>query len=169
MGHFVASSVLCLWWAVKVGGYVDVECVPGWVSAMTIFSTRLTMPDNRVVTVPKGNVFGNTMTNYSEEKLRRIDLVIGIGYSSDLRLAKQLLIVLLEQHPKILKEPAHTVAVSELADSSVNFVVRPWVNASDYWPVRFELMETIKLRFDESGIEIPFPQMTIHSNGSSEL
>ncbi|GGY57173.1 mechanosensitive ion channel protein [Bacterioplanes sanyensis] len=166
LSHFAAGTMLILFRPFKVGDYVEVDGVAGSVSRITIFSTRLTTPDNRVVTVPNGNVFGNTMTNYSEEKLRRIDLVIGIDYGSDLRLAKQLLIDLLERHPKILKDPAHTVAVSELADSSVNFVVRPWVKAEDYWPVRFELLETIKLRFDEAGIEIPFPQMTIHSNSS---
>lgn len=162
LSHFAAGVMLIMFRPFKVGDYVEVDGVAGSVDRISIFSTRLKTPDNRVVTVPNGNVFGNTMVNYSEEKTRRIDLVIGIAYGSDLLLAKQILIDLLEQHPQVLKDPAWRVAVSELADSSVNFVVRPWVKAEDYWNVRFELIESIKLTFDAKGIEIPFPQMTVH-------
>lgn len=162
LSHFAAGVMLILFRPLRVGDYVEVDGVAGSVDRITIFSTRLKTPDNRVVTVPNGNVFGNTMVNYSEEPTRRIDLIIGISYGSDLLKAKQILIDMVENHPLILKDPAWRVAVSELADSSVNFVVRPWVKAEDYWTVRFELIESIKLKFDEEGIEIPFPQMTVH-------
>lgn len=162
LSHFAAGVMLILFRPFRVGDYVEVDSVAGSVDRITIFSTRLKTPDNRVVTIPNGNVFGNTMVNYSEEKTRRIDLVIGIAYGSNLLKAKQILIDLVEGHPLILKDPEYRVAVSELADSSVNFVVRPWVKSEDYWTVRFELMETIKLTFDKEGIEIPFPQLSIH-------
>jgi small conductance mechanosensitive channel len=166
LSHFAAGVMLILFRPFRVGDYVEVDSVAGSVDRITIFSTRLKTPDNRVVTIPNGNVFGNTMVNYSEEKTRRIDLVIGIAYGSNLLKAKQILIDLVEGHPLILKDPVYRVAVSELADSSVNFVVRPWVKSEDYWTVRFELMETIKLTFDKEGIEIPFPQLSIHMDKS---
>lgn len=164
LSHFAAGVMLIVFRPFKLGDYVEVGGVAGSVDKISIFSTRLKTPDNKVVTVPNGNIFGNTMTNYSEESTRRIDLVVGISYGSDLLKAKSLLDEIVGSHEKVLKDPAYRIAVSELADSSVNFIVRPWVNAADYWDVRFELLETIKLRFDAEGIEIPFPQMALHIN-----
>lgn len=164
LAHFAAGVMLIVFRPFKLGDYVEVGGVAGSVDKISIFSTRLKTPDNKVVTVPNGNIFGNTMTNYSEESTRRIDLVVGISYDSDLLKAKSLLDEIVGKHDKVLKDPAYRIAVSELADSSVNFIVRPWVNAADYWDVRFELLETIKLRFDAEGIEIPFPQMALHIN-----
>lgn len=164
LSHFAAGVMLIVFRPFKLGDYVEVGGVAGSVDKISIFSTRLKTPDNKVVTVPNGNIFGNTMTNYSEESTRRIDLVVGISYGSDLLKAKHLLDDIVGSHDKVLKDPAYRIAVSELADSSVNFIVRPWVNAADYWGVRFELLETIKLRFDAEGIEIPFPQMALHIN-----
>lgn len=164
LAHFAAGVMLIVFRPFKLGDYVEVGGVAGSVDKISIFSTRLKTPDNKVVTVPNGNIFGNTMTNYSEESTRRIDLVVGISYDSDLLKAKHLLDDIVGSHEKVLKDPAYRIAVSELADSSVNFIVRPWVNAADYWDVRFELLETIKLRFDAEGIEIPFPQMALHIN-----
>lgn len=161
LSHFAAGVMLIVFRPFKLGDYVEVGGVAGSVDKITIFSTRLKTPDNKVVTVPNGNVFGNTMVNYSEEATRRIDMVIGISYGSDLLKAKNILEELVKEHAKVLKDPSYTIAVSELADSSVNFIVRPWVNAEDYWDVRFQLTESIKLRFDAEGIEIPFPQMDI--------
>lgn len=164
LSHFAAGVMLIVFRPFKLGDYVEVGGVAGSVDKISIFSTRLKTPDNKVVTVPNGNIFGNTMTNYSEESTRRIDLVVSISYGSDLLKAKHLLDDIVGSHDKVLKDPAYRIAVSELADSSVNFIVRPWVNAADYWDVRFELLETIKLRFDAEGIEIPFPQMALHIN-----
>ncbi|MDO6680814.1 MULTISPECIES: mechanosensitive ion channel family protein [unclassified Oceanobacter] len=164
LSHFAAGVMLIVFRPFKLGDYVEVGGVAGSVNKITIFSTRLKTPDNRVVTVPNANVFGNTMVNYSEEPTRRLDMVVGISYGSDLLLAKKIMTEMLGNDERILKDPAFTVAVSELADSSVNFVVRPWVKAADYWVVKWELTEAIKLRFDAEGIEIPFPQMDVHLN-----
>ncbi|MFK4753927.1 mechanosensitive ion channel family protein [Oceanobacter antarcticus] len=164
LSHFAAGVMLILFRPFKVGDYVEVDGVAGSVDKITIFSTRLKTPDNRVVTVPNSNVFGNTMVNYSEEATRRLDMVVGISYGSDLLLAKKILMDMLASDERVLKDPEFKVAVSELADSSVNFVVRPWVKASDYWAVKWDLTEAIKLRFDAEGIEIPFPQMDVHIN-----
>ncbi|MAD44597.1 MAG: mechanosensitive ion channel protein MscS [Oceanospirillaceae bacterium] len=162
LSHFAAGVMLIIFRPFKLGDYVEVGGVAGSVDQITIFSTRLKTPDNKLVTVPNANVFGNTMINYSAESTRRVDMKIGIGYGSDLLKAKALLQEIVPAHPKVLQDPAPVIAVAELGDSSVNFVVRPWVNAVDYWTVLWELTETIKLRFDEEGIEIPFPQMDVH-------
>lgn len=162
LGHFAAGVMLVFFRPFQLGDFVEIGGQSGSVDAITMFSTRLKTGDNKIVTIPNGNVFSTTLVNYSSESTRRIDLVIGIGYGSDLKKAKQLLEDILAANDKILATPASTVAVAELADSSVNFVVRPWVNAGDYWPTRFELLETIKLTFDQEGIEIPFPQMDVH-------
>ena len=164
LAHFAAGVMLIVFRPFKLGDFVEVGGVSGSVDKISIFSTRLKTPDNKVVTVPNGNIFGNTMTNYSEESTRRIDLVVSISYGSDLLKAKHLLDEIVGSHDKVLKDPAYRIAVSELAESSVNFIVRPWVNAEDFWAVRFDLLETIKLRFDAEGIEIPFPQMSLHIN-----
>jgi small conductance mechanosensitive channel len=118
--------------------------------------------DNREVIVPNSNIVGGNIINYSAKDTRRIDLVIGVSYEDDLKKVKEELWNILNSDERILKDPPPTIAVSELADSSVNFVVRPWVKSSDYWPVYFDLLETIKTRFDEVGITIPYPQMDVH-------
>lgn len=162
LAHFAAGVMLILFRLIKLGDYVEVDGVAGKVTKITIFNTKLTTPDNRVVTVPNGNVFGNTLTNYNEEATRRIDLVIGISYDADLKKALQILKEIINNHEKILKEPEPIVRGAELADNSVNIVVRPWVKAEDYWEVRWDLIETIKITFDEQGIGIPYPQLDIH-------
>lgn len=118
--------------------------------------------DNREVVVPNGPIYGGVITNFSKRDTRRIDMIFGIGYDADLLKAKQLLQEILAEDERILKEPAPVVAVSALADSSVNFVVRPWVKTPDYWNVLWDTTEKVKLRFDEAGISIPFPQMDVH-------
>ncbi|WP_276668716.1 mechanosensitive ion channel family protein [Thalassolituus oleivorans] len=162
LSHFAAGVMLILFRPFKVGDYVEINGVGGSVEQITILSTRLKSPDNKVITVPNASVFGNTMINFSEQATRRVDMVVGIGYGSDLLKAKAILEDMVNGHELVLQSPAPTIAVSELADSSVNFVVRPWVNAADYWTIKWDLTEKIKLRFDEEGIEIPFPQMSVH-------
>ncbi|MDF1764548.1 MAG: mechanosensitive ion channel [Oleibacter sp.] len=161
LSHFASGVMLILFRPFKVGDFVEVDGVMGSVEQITIMSTRLKSPDNKVITVPNSNVFGNTMTNFSEPT-RRVDMVFGIGYGSDLLKAKAILEEMVNNHELTLAEPAPKVAVSELADSSVNFIVRPWVNAADYWTVYWGMMEAVKLRFDAEGIEIPFPQVSVH-------
>lgn len=162
LSHFAAGVMLILFRPFKVGDFVEVDGVMGSVDQITIMSTRLKSPDNKVIIIPNSNVFGNTMTNFSDQPTRRVDMVIGIGYGSDLLKAKAILEEMVNEHELTLAEPAPKVAVSELADSSVNFIVRPWVNAADYWTVYWGMMEAVKLRFDKEGIEIPFPQVSVH-------
>lgn len=167
LGNFAAGLMLVLFKPFKIGDYVEVAGQAGSVDDITMFATILRTPDNRIVTVPNSGVFGATVTNYSKEKTRRIDLVVGIDYDSDIKKTKQVLESILDSNDKILKDPAYTVAVLELGDSSVNLVVRPWVATSDYWPVRFELTEQIKLKLDENNIDIPYPHMSLVQKASS--
>ena len=118
--------------------------------------------DNKSIIVPNSNITNSNITNYSAKDTRRIDLTFGIGYGDDLRKAKKVLQEILEKDERILKDPAPVVAVSALADSSVNFAVRPWVKTEDYWAVYFDLTEAVKIRFDEENISIPYPQRDIH-------
>jgi small conductance mechanosensitive channel len=113
--------------------------------------------------VPNSAIISGNITNFSTKDERRVDLTFGIGYDDDLRLAKSVLLEIIEADPRILKDPEPFVAVSELADSSVNFITRSWVKSDDYWDVHFDLIEKVKLTFDERGISIPYPQMDVHS------
>ena len=118
--------------------------------------------------VPNGGIYSDVITNYSKRETRRVDMVFGISYDDDLRKAKTILMEILKADERVLKEPEPVVVVSELADSSVNFNVRPWVKTGDYWPVLWDVTERVKLRFDEEGITIPFPQMQIHRSESQD-
>jgi small conductance mechanosensitive channel len=162
LANFAAGVMLIIFRPFKSGDYVEAGGTSGSVESIQIFNTVLNTPDNKKVIIPNGSIVGNNITNYSARETRRIDLVFGIGYDDDLRKAKDILQKIVAENPKILKDPAPTVAVSELGDSSVNFVVRPWVKTSDYWAVYFELVEKVKLTFDEQGISIPFPQTDVH-------
>ena len=146
----------------KVGDYVEGGGVSGTVEEVQIFTTVLKSPDNKMIIVPNAQVMGGTITNYSARAERRIDLVVGVGYDADLDKTRQVLMDLLTSDERILGEPAPVIGVVELADSSVNFVVRPWVKTADYWSVYFDLNERIKKRFDKEGITIPFPQRDVH-------
>lgn len=162
LSHFAAGVMLILFRPFQVGDFCELDGEMGTVEQITILHTRLKTPDNKVITIPNGNVFSGTMTNFSEQPTRRIDMVFGIGYGSDLLKAKKILEEMCAADERILAEPAPRIAVHELADSSVNIICRPWVNASDLWPVHWDMMEKVKLRFDEEGIEIPFPQVSVH-------
>jgi len=164
IANFGAGVVILFLRPFKVGDFVEAGGAVGTVDAIGIFNTTFKTGDNRVIIVPNSNIIGGNITNYSREEIRRIDLVIGVGYEDDLKLVKTTLEEIVNNHPKVLKEPVAAVALSELADSSVNFNVRPWVKSSDYWSVRSELLEQIKITFDEKGINIPYPQMEIHLN-----
>jgi len=129
---------------------------------MGLFTTILMTPDNIKIIIPNGKVFGDTIKNVTAEETRRIDLVIGIGYGSSISQAISVIKETLHKDERILDDPPVQIAVSELADSSVNFVIRPWVKTSDYWAVKFDLTRNIKEAFDANDIEIPFPQVVIH-------
>ncbi|WP_457561637.1 mechanosensitive ion channel family protein [Caminibacter pacificus] len=162
IANFGAGVVLLFLRPFKVGDFVEAGGATGVVDQIGIFNTTFKTGDNRIIIVPNSNIIGGNITNYSREAIRRIDLVIGVGYEDDLKLVKSTLEEILANHPKVLKDPAPAVALAELADSSVNFNVRPWVKSEDYWGVRSELLEIIKTTFDEKGINIPYPQMDVH-------
>lgn len=167
LGNFAAGVMLIIFRPFKAGDYVEAGGAAGTVQEVKIFNSILLTPDNKVITVPNGAIMADNITNYSEMATRRVDMVIGVGYGSNLATVKQVITSILEADTRVLKDPAPVIAVSELADSSVNLVVRPWVKSADYWAVKWDTTEAIKTRFDAEGIEIPFPQVVMHQPQSS--
>ncbi|MFA0037921.1 small-conductance mechanosensitive channel MscS [Vibrio chagasii] len=164
LSNFAAGVLIVAFRPFKSGDYVEIGGVAGSVDSIQIFQTVLTTPDNKMVVVPNGSVIGSPITNYSRHATRRIDLMIGVSYGADLQKTKELLTKICESDERVLKDPGVQVGVHTLADSSVNFVVRPWVSTAEYWNVYFDLMQAIKEGLDKEGIEIPFPQMDVHMN-----
>ncbi len=164
LGNVGSGVLLISFRPFKVGDFVTVGGETGTVAGMSIFATTLHTLDNKVVIVPNSAVSGGNITNFSARETRRIDLTFGIGYGDDLKLAKSTLEGIMHDDPRVLADPEPFVGVSELGDSSVNFVFRPWVKSEDYWDVYFQMIEKVKLTFDEKGISIPYPQMDIHLN-----
>lgn len=162
MQNFAAGVMLLVFRPFKQGDFVDVASTSGSVEQINIFSTTLLTPDNKMVIVPNGAIYSEVITNFSATGTRRIDMVFGIGYGDDIPKAKGIIEEILKSESRVLDNPEYVIAVGELADSSVNFYVRPWVATSDYWAVHFDLTERIKLEFDGNGISIPFPQMDVH-------
>lgn len=162
--NFAAGVMLVMYRPFRIGDFVEAGGAMGIIEHISIFNTVMKTGDNREVIVPNGQIYADTITNFSARDTRRIDMVFGIGYGDDLLKAKNLISSIVTAHPKVMADPEPVIRVSELADSSVNFDVRPWVSADDYWPVRSELIEQIKLAFDDNGISIPFPQMDVHLN-----
>ncbi len=162
LSNFSSGVMLILFRPFRVGDFANVGGVTGNVMSIDIFNTTLNTPDNQRVIVPNANITNNVITNVTANDTRRVDLTAGIGYGDDILKAKQVLGEILKTDDRVLATPAPTIAVSELADSSVNFVVRPWVKTEDYWTVYFDLTEKIKLTFDKEGISIPFPQQDVH-------
>lgn len=168
LSNFASGILIAGFRPFKAGDYVEAAGVAGVVKEIQIFSTVMTTPDNKRVVVPNAQVTGGAITNYSANPTRRIDLVVGVAYNADLKQCESLLKDILDSHPLILKDPAYTIGLLELADSSVNFAVRPWVKTEDFWAVKFELNKTIKEALDNAGIGIPFPQMDIHLHQQSK-
>ncbi|HAS8519344.1 TPA: small-conductance mechanosensitive channel MscS [Vibrio vulnificus] len=164
LSNFAAGVLIVAFRPFKSGDYVEIGGVAGSVEAIQIFQTVLKTPDNKMVVVPNSGVIGGAITNYSRHTTRRVDLMIGVSYKSDLKKTKQVIRETLEKDTRILKDPDMTIGVVALADSSVNFVVRPWCKTEDYWAVYFDSMQAIKEALDANGIEIPFPQMDVHLN-----
>lgn len=162
LSNFSSGVVLILFRPFTVGDYIEVAGTAGTVKEITLSNTILATPDNQRIIVPNNKITGEIIKNVTANDTRRIDLVIGIGYDDDIAKAKDVARQLLEADERILKDPAPQIAVSELADSSVNLVVRPWVATTDYWSVRFEFIENIKRALDENGISIPYPQRDVH-------
>ena len=169
LSNFAAGVMILIFHPFRVGDFIDGGGVMGSVEELGIFSTHLKTPDNKSIFVPNGNLAGNNLTNYTRNETRRMDLVVGVGYGEDVRVVKEVLLQIIAEDDRILKDPAPLVAVLELADSSVNFAMRPWVPTSEYWNIHCDIMENIKLRLDEKGIEIPFPQRDVHLHQATEV
>lgn len=162
LSNFASGVMLIMFRPFKVGDFVSAGGEMGSVEEIALFTTQLKTPDNKAIIVPNAQITGGTITNFSAKPTRRIDLVIGVSYSDDLKQVKAVLNDMLSSDERILKDPEPTVGVVSLGESSVDFAVRPWVNASDYWAVYFDLLQGIKERFDAEGISIPFPQRDLH-------
>lgn len=162
LANFASGVMIILFKPFRVGDFIEAAGVSATVESISIFSTLMKTGDNKQIIVPNGSIYGGNIVNYSIKPTRRIDMVVGCGYNDDLRAVKAFLTILVETDERILKDPAPVVAVSELADSSVNFVVRPWVNSADYWAVLWDLNERVKLGFDERGFNIPYPTQDVH-------
>ncbi len=162
LGNFASGVMIILFKPFKVGDVVNAAGVTGSVSEVGIFNSVFITPDNQKIIIPNGAITSGSIININAHSTRRVDLVVGIGYDDDIKKAKEVLNDIVSSNEKVLVDRGITVAVSELADSSVNFVVRAWVNTPDYWDVKFGLTETVKLRFDEENISIPYPQQDLH-------
>lgn len=164
LSNFASGILLIIFKPFKSGDFVEVSGSAGIVEEIHIFSTQLRTGDNKTVIIPNGSITSGTITNYSRKPTRRIDLIIGVSYDADLAKTKSILAKITSEHELVMKDKETTIGVSELADNSVNFVVRPWVKTENYWPVYFDLLETIKVELDKAGIEIPYPQLSVHVN-----
>ena len=162
LANFAGGVLLLLFKPFKVGDFIEAQGFMGTVHEIQVFNTILKTPDNKTIFIPNGNLSNGSVTNFSTEGKRRVQWTFGIGYSDDLKKAKDILNSLVKEDNRILGEPEPMIAVSELGDSSVNFVVRVWVNSADYWGVYFDMQEKTKLTFDAQGISIPFPQRDVH-------
>ena len=163
LSNISAGVMIIIFKPIKIGEFVDAGGAMGTIEEINIFNTMMKTGDNKVIIISNSNIIGGNITNFSRKDTRRVDLTFGIGYDDDLKLAKETLVQILSEDTRILQDPAPFVAVSELADSSVNFITRSWVNSADYWGVYFDTLEKVKLVFDEKGISIPYPQMDVHS------
>ena len=159
-----AAVLIIIFRPFKVGDFIQAGGATGTVEDVNLFSTIIAPLDNRTIIVPNAAIIGGNIINYSMKEERRVDHVFGIGYDDDLKLAKDTLMQIMADDDRVLEEPEPFVGVGELGDSSVNFTFRAWVKTADYWDVHFDMLEKVKLTFDEKGISIPYPQMDIHTN-----
>lgn len=157
LGNFAGGVLLMIFKPIKIGDLIEAQGELGVVKEIEIFTTKLLTPTNKEVIIPNGALSNGNITNYSTEGKLRVDLTFGVSYDADIKQTKEVLMNVLTSHPKVLKDPAPTVNVSELADSSVNFAVRPWCTVADYWDVYFDTHENVKTALDAAGIEIPYP------------
>ena len=162
LANFAAGFLMIIFRPFKVGDFVEAAGVAGVVKDMQIFTTTLKTGDNKTIIIPNAKISGDNIINYSAEENRRVDMTVGVAYDADLSKVRDVLNDIISKDERILSDPAPQVAVAELADSSVNFIVRIWTKTGDYWGVKCDTTETIKNRFDEAGIGIPFPQRDIH-------
>ena len=162
LSNFAAGVMIIIFRPFKIGDFITAGGVSGVVDEIALFATLMHTPDNQRIIVPNSAIMGGTITNVSALPTRRVDLVFGISYDDNIGQAKEIIESVIAADERILKDPAPAIAVGELADSSVNINVRPWVDSADYWPVRADLLEIIKVKFDEAGISIPYPQQDVY-------
>jgi small conductance mechanosensitive channel len=162
LANFAGGVMVLLFKPYKIVDLIESQGVLGGVKEIQLFNTIMLSPENKTIIMPNGAIMNNHITNYSTEGKIRVDITVGIGYGDDMKKAKQVLVEMLEKDNRILSNPAPTVAVSELGDSSVNLVIRPWCDPAVYWDVYFDTVENAKLALDFAGIEIPYPQTDIH-------
>ncbi len=168
LSNFASGVLIVLFRPYKVGDWIEAAGVSGSVEEVQILTTVLKTGDNKQVIVPNSQVMDSIITNYSANDKRRVDMIVGVSYEDDLDKVRETLEELVAADDRILDDPPCTIAVSELADSSVNFVVRPWAATADYSGVKFDLTEAIKKRFDNDGISFPFPQQDVHLYQASD-
>lgn len=166
--NFAGGVILLFFKPFKVGDFIDAQGFLGTVTEIQIFNTMLKTPDNKVIIIPNGGLAGNSLTNYSHELDRRVDLKIGIGYEDDIDFAKKIVLEVIDACPLIEKEPQPFIAVAELGDNAVILVIRVWGRTVQYWDIYFYLNEYIKKTFDANKISIPYPQRTIHVKSKQE-
>ncbi len=162
LANFAGGVLILMFKPFKVGDVIDAQGFTGKVHIIQIFNTILKTPDNKTIIIPNGGLSSGNITNFSSEPTRRVDMTFGIGYGDDIKKAKKVLNAIIQADDRVLKEPDPVIVVSELADSSVNFSVRTWVNSADYWGLFFDMQEKVKLEFDKQGLSIPYPQQDIH-------
>jgi small conductance mechanosensitive channel len=162
LSNFAGGVLIIMFKPFKAGDFIEAQGVTGTVKHIQIFVTQLITVDNQVIFVPNGSLSNGNIINYSYSEIRRADLTVGISYSSNIKRAKELAMEVLENHPNVLKNPAPIILVKELAESSINLAVRPWAEQEHFWQMRSDVLEQIKVKFDENNIEIPFPQRDVH-------
>ena len=162
LSNFAAGVLMIIFRPFQVGDLVEGAGVTGTVEEIQIFTTQLKTPDNKTIIIPNSNMTADNIINYSAKGTRRVDMVFGIGYEDDIDKARQIILDILAQDERVLKDPEPAVLMSELADSSVNFATRAWADSGDYWGVFFDTTEQVKKRFDAEGISIPYPQQDVH-------
>ncbi|NOQ80449.1 MAG: mechanosensitive ion channel [Gammaproteobacteria bacterium] len=162
LANFAAGFLLIIFRPFREGDFIEAAGVTGKVDLIQIFTTTLKTPDNKIIIIPNAKLGSDNIINYSAQKTRRVDMVVGVSYDADLKEVRNILEDIVSKDERILKDPEHLIAVGELADNSVNFFVRVWVESSDYWSVFYDANETVKLRLDEAGIGIPYPQRDVH-------
>ncbi|OMP31606.1 mechanosensitive ion channel family protein [Mangrovimonas sp. DI 80] len=166
LANFAGGVLIMIFKPIKIGDLIEAQGEMGVVKEIEIFTTKLTGLSNKEIIIPNGSLSNGNIINYTSLGTRRVDLIFGVSYDADIKATKEVLMKQLTSHPKVLKDPAPSVTVLELADSSVNFAVRPWCKTDDYWTVYFDIMESTKEALDAAGIEIPYPHsVEIHKEG----
>jgi small conductance mechanosensitive channel len=162
LSNFASGVMLVMFRPFTKGNFIEAGGITGTVDEIRLVSTTLTTPDNKLITVPNSMMYTNAITNFSAKDTRRVDMVIGVGYNDDLKVAASVLKKICASHPQVLKDPGTNIFINNLGDSAVDFVVRPWVKAEDYWGVLADILESAKVELEAAGCNIPYPQTDVH-------